>query len=282
MSSFVFVAVIFAACLHAVWNALVKAGADKQLGMIAVVMGHVPLAVIALLLVPAPAPQSWPFIAVGVFLHVGYQLFLQASYRIGDLTQVYPIARGTAPLLVTAVSVAFLGVHLQPLEFAGIMTIGLGILSLMFVRQNNGERNLKAAGLALVTSCFIAAYSLVDGTGVRLAGSALGFFAWLCLGNAVVIAGVMMLTNPGILTNVMRRGKRTFLIGGTASFTAFSIVIWAFTQAPIALVTALRETSIIFALVIGVIFLRERLTASKLVSTAVMLVGAGLLRVSSS
>ncbi|MEE9428663.1 MAG: DMT family transporter [Paracoccaceae bacterium] len=280
MTGFVFLAVILAACLHAVWNALVKSGTDKQLGMVAVTLGHVPLAVIGLAQVPAPARESWPYIAVGIGLHVGYQLFLMASYRIGDLTQVYPIARGSAPLLVALVSVVFLGVHLAPLELAGILTIGIGILSLMLVRHADGQRNMKAAGMALATGCFIAAYSLVDGTGARLAGTALGFFGWLAVGNAAAIALYAAITNPGLFKRLPFEGKRAFLIGGSASFTAFAIVIWAFTQAPIALVTALREISIVFALLIGVFFLKERLNLAKVFSTFVMLIGVALLRIS--
>ncbi len=278
MSGMVFLAVMFAAGLHAVWNALVKSSADKQLSMVAVVLGHLPLALIGLAVSPVPAPESWPYIGVAIILHVGYQLFLLASYRIGDLTQVYPIARGSAPLLVAAISVAFLGVTLQPFEIAGIVTIGIGILSLMLVRQADGQKNLKAAGFALTTGCFIAAYSLVDGTGARLAGTVLGFYGWLAVGNAAVIAAITAVRNPGVFRRLPTEGRQVFLIGGSASFFAFTIVIWAFTQAPIALVTALRETSIVFALLIGVFFLKERLNLAKVASTFLTLAGAALLR----
>ena len=263
MTGLVFAAVLFAAVLHALWNAMVKGGADKQLAMVAVVMGHVPLALIALLVVPAPVPESWPFIAVGVGLHVGYQLFLLASYKVGDLSQVYPIARGVAPLLLGVAAVTILGVRLQALEILGIFTIGLGILSLMLVRGRDGGRNMRAAWRAVVTGCFIAAYSLVDGLGARLAGSALGFFGWLAIGNALVIAAITGVRRPALFGRLVRVGRAVFVIGGAAAFSAFAIVIWAFTQAPIALVSALRETSIIFALLFGVVFLKERLGVAK-------------------
>lgn len=142
MSTIVFVAVITAAALHAVWNALAKGGADKYLSMAAIVLGHSPIALAVLPFVPSPAPESWPYLLAGIALHVGYQLFLLASYRAGDLTQVYPIARGTAPLLVAGVSTVFLGVELSPLEIAAVLTIGIGIMSLSFVRQRDGLRNL--------------------------------------------------------------------------------------------------------------------------------------------
>lgn len=278
MSTPVFLAVIAAALLHAAWNALVKQGADKHLGMTAVVLGHVPIALVVLPFVPFPAPVSWPWLLAGLLLHTGYQLFLMMSYRIGDLTQVYPIARGTAPLLVAGISVAFLGVHLAPLELLGVLTIGAGIMSMSLVRQRDGLRNRHAALLALATGGFIAAYSLVDGTGARLAGTALGYFGWASIGNAAVFASLMTLTRPGLLTQVFRRGKRAMILGGGASFVAYSMVIWAFTQAPIALVTALRETSIVFALLIGVFLLGERLDLAKVASTMVTLLGGALLR----
>ena len=278
MSPAVFAAVILAAFLHAAWNFLVKRGGDSGLAMIAVVTGHLPFAFGALLVFQAPAPESWPFIAASAALHVGYQLFLLNSYRVGDLTQVYPIARGAAPLIVAAVSVSFLGVSLGRGELIGIAIIACGILSLGLVRQADGVRNHRAAVLALGTGCFIAAYSLVDGTGARLAGTALGYFGWASIGNAAVFASLMALTRPGLLTQVFRRGKRAMILGGGASFVAYSMVIWAFTQAPIALVTALRETSIVFALLIGVFLLGERLDLAKVASTMVTLLGGALLR----
>ncbi|MFV2051906.1 EamA family transporter [Aliiroseovarius sp. YM-037] len=278
MSLTVFLAVIFAAMLHATWNALVKGGADKHLAMTAVVLGHVPIAVVAAVFMPLPAFESLPYLIAGIALHVGYQLFLLYAYRLGDLTQVYPIARGSAPLLVAAISVVFLGVHLNGTELLAIVTIGAGIISLGLVQRSDGLRNGRAAMFALATGGFIAAYSLVDGTGARLAGTATGFYAWLALGNAVAFAALITRISPGTLARVPTEGRRVFVIGGSASFLAYAFVTWAFTQAPIALVTALRETSIVFALLIGVFFLRERLDLAKVASTFLTLIGAGLLR----
>lgn len=279
MSTVVFFAVMAAAILHAVWNALVKGGQDKHLNMGAVVLGHMPLAALVLPFVPAPAVESWPYLVAGIGLHVGYQLFLLRSYRVGDLTQVYPIARGTAPLLVAAISVVFLGVHLQTIEVLAVLTIGAGIISLSLVRQGDGDRNIHAAMLALITGCFIAVYSLVDGVGARLAGTALGFYGWLAIGNGLVFAAFTALTRPGLLVQIPHRAKRVFAVGGSASFAAYALVIWSFTQAPIALVTALRETSIVFALLIGVFFLKEKLDLAKVASTMITLLGAALLKI---
>ncbi len=278
MTLTVFFAVILAAALHATWNALVKGGADKHLNMACVVIGHLPIVLIVIAIEPFPAMESWPYLFAGVVLHFGYQLFLLTSYRFGDLTQVYPIARGSAPLLVAAISVLFLGVVLSNIELFAIFIIAAGIVSLGLVRNATGARNGKAAALALCTGCFIASYSLVDGLGARLSGTAFGYYAWLGLANAVIFVIYLGLTKPQILPKLTREGRMTFWVGGSASYIAYALVIWAFTQAPIALVTALRETSIIFALGIGVVFLREKIDLAKVVSTFTTLIGAALLR----
>lgn len=280
MSATVFIAVMTAALLHASWNALVKGGADKRLNMAGVVIGHIPLAVLVLFFVPAPDPASYPYLVGGMVLHFGYQWFLLASYRIGDLTQVYPIARGSAPLLVGVVSVTFLGVALSGLEIIAICLIAAGIISIALVRGTDGLRNGNAAGLALVTGCFIASYSLVDGLGARVAGTALGFYAYLGIANSIIFAIYLAATTPTVLRDLLGKGRMVFLVGGSASFAAYSLVIWSFTQAPIALVTALRETSIIFALIIGVTMMGERLSLGKVLSTMVTLCGVILLRFS--
>ncbi len=278
MSGTVFMAVIAAALLHAVWNALVKGGGDKRLAMCAVVAGHVPLAIIALCIVPAPDPASWPYLLGGIVLHAGYQIFLVRAYNSGDLTQVYPIARGSAPLIVGLVSVTVLGVTLAPLEMLGIAAIAAGILSIALVRQTDGQRNPAAARLALVTGCFIASYSLVDGLGARVAGTSFGFYSWLALGNAAIFLGYMLRVAPQTIPGLWGSARVAFVVGGSASYAAYAMVVWAFTQAPIAMVTALRETSIVFALLIGVVFLKEPMNLLKVVSTMTTLFGALLLR----
>ncbi len=278
MTATVFFAILAAAILHAAWNAIVKGVDDKHLNMTALVLGNVPFALLVLPFVPAPTRDSWPYLAVGVVLQICYQLFLLAAYRLGDFTQVYPIARGTAPLLVAGVSVLFLGVQLSSMELIAILIIAAGIISVSIVRGQDGLRNAEAAKLACLTGCFIAAYSLVDGSGARLAGTALGYLAWSAIGNAIVFTIIMELRRPGLVMDIPKRGWSVFVFGGGASFIAYAIVLWAFTKAPIALVTALRETSIIFALLIGVLFLKEKLNLAKLLSVMATLVGAGLLR----
>lgn len=279
MSLTVFIVVLGAALLHASWNGLVKHSQDKYLSVSAIVLGHVPFAVVTLMFLPFPAPESWPYIIGGVFLHTGYALFLLYSYRLGDLTQVYPIARGTAPLIVTFVSVVFLGVHFSQLQFLGIFAIGIGIMALVIVRGETGGGNRAAGAMALVTGCFIAAYSLNDGIGARLAGTGVGFYCWLTVINGALFSSIMWFVKPSAIKGVFNKGRKLAFIGGGGSFLAYALVTWAFTQAPIALVTALRETSIVFALLIGVVVLKERVNLAKVVSVALSLAGAVLLRV---
>lgn len=279
MSWTVFFAVILAAALHATWNGMAKGSADKELSMAGVIIGHVPYALVALIFfVPLPAWESWPWLILGMIAHFGYQIFLINAYRIGDLTQVYPIARGAAPLIVTFVSLTFMGVVLSGLQLAGVAAIVCGLFSLALVRGADGLRNPKAAWLAVITGCFIASYSLADGIGARVAGTAVGYYAVLALLNAVVFAIYLVIWRPGVLPRLPTEGARTFVIGGGASFAAYSLVVWGFTQAPIAVVTALRETSIVFALLIGVFALGERLNLGKLISTFMALAGAAMLR----
>ncbi|MEP6064974.1 MAG: DMT family transporter [Paracoccaceae bacterium] len=278
MSSIVFIAVIGAAVLHAAWNALVKGGADKALSMGAVIIGHIPIAVAALPFVPFPNVESLPYLFGGIILHFGYQLFLLRSYQLGDLTQVYPIARGSAPLIVALFSVLVLGIHLEGLELLAIALIGLGIISLALVRQSDGLQNRNAAAFALITGLFIASYSLVDGLGARIAGTSLGFFCWLAIGNGFLMIAYLGVKSPATLRVIPRKGLPILVMGGGASFIAYALVTWAFTQAPIALVTALRETSIVFALLIGVFFLKEKLSLVKVFSTFSTLLGAILLK----
>lgn len=279
MNHTVFLAVIGAAMLHALWNAVVKSGSDKLVGMGAVVIGHGPLALVAVLLAPTPDVASLPYLAAGVALHFGYQLFLLHSYRLGDLTQVYPIARGSAPLIVAAVSVAFLGVTLGIAEIAAVALISLGILSLAIVQKADGTGTRGASWLALGTGVFIASYSLVDGTGAQLAGTSFGFYGWLALANAVLMAGFLVIRSPEAARTILQTQKRVALLGGGASFVAYALVTWAFTQSSIALVAALRETSIVFAMLIGVLFLKEKLDLKKLVATSLTLAGAFALRI---
>ncbi len=278
MTGAVFAAVLLAAGLHALWNALVKGGDDKAAGMVAVVLGQGVAGALALPFAAAPARDAWPLMALSVALHLGYQVFLVKAYRVGDLTQVYPIARGIAPLLVAPGSMLLLGATFSSAQLLAILLISTGIGSISLVRRADGLFQGRAALFAAMTGVFIAAYSINDGHGARLAGTAVGFYGWTACLNAVAFSLAAGRLRPGLVGKALAL-RKSLLIGGGASFLAYVIVVWAFTQAPIALVTALRETSIIFALFIGVFALREPLNLAKVFSTALTLAGAILLRV---
>ena len=278
MTLTVFFVVISAAVLHAVWNAAVKGSNDKVLGMTAVMIGQALPACVLLCFFPLPSYESMPWFIAGVCFHMGYQLFLMSAYKIGDFTQVYPIARGTAPMIVTLVSILFLGVELAPTELIAIAMIVLGIISLSIVRQSDGLRNPKAAFMAFCTGCCIAGYSLSDGLGARASLSAVGYMSVLMAVDGLLFAIYIRFVAPGTLSKMVREAKFRMIGGGFSAFIAYMMVVWAFTQAPIATVTALRETSIIFAVLIGVFVFREKLNLAKVLSVMISLAGAALLR----
>jgi len=281
MTTTVFAVVLFAALLHAAWNALVKGGADKAAGMMAVILGQGLCGLLLLPFAPLPTADSLPYLAAGVGLHLGYNIFLIQAYKVGEFTQVYPIARGVSPLLVVLGTALFFGVTFNSMEMLAVFVISVGIISTSLARRADGLFQRKAAVLALITGAFIAGYSIVDGHGARLAGSALAYYAWLSVLDACffLVAGAVL--RNGLIRRSINLPLHLF-VGGCASFVAYLLVIWAFTQAPIALVTALRETSIIFALLIGVGVLHERLSLAKVSSIAMTLIGAVLLRVNRS
>ncbi len=257
---------------------MVKSNDDKVVSMTAVTLGRAPLALLAIPFVPFPAPESWLLLGLSVIVHLFYQLSLIQAYRLGDFTQVYPIARGSAPAMVTLVSLFGLGVVLTLNQITAICLILAGIFCLSLLKQTDGLRNPKAVAAALLTGCCIACYSLLDGFGARSAGTAMGYIAWMSSISSLVFSIVIGLYRPDALRAAFSKDLRMTWMGGAASVTAYMLVVWAMTEAPIAVVTALRETSTIFALFIGVLFLKERLTPGKVFATLLTISGVLLLR----
>jgi len=251
--------------------------------MLLIALGHVPPGVIFVLFAPWPSMDVLPWLAASLALHLGYQLFLAASYRVGDLTTVYPIARGSAPLFVTMVSLTVLDVNLSWAQVGSVGLLILGLLLLSYDRLGANKRQWTVVILALVTGGFIASYSLVDGLGARKMGYALAYWGWVAIGNGVLMTLWMLLFQPSSIVKVRLNPQNliTLLLGGGASYLAYGIVTWAFTQAPIAVITALRETSVIFALLIGLIFLGERSTTLKIAACLMTVFGVVLLRITS-
>ncbi len=267
MEATVFVMVIVAALLHAVWNAVVKMQGDRLVVM-AIIMGSSGLlSLMALPFVAFPAPESWPYIGISVVLHNVYYLLLIASYRLGDFSHVYPIARGVSPLVVTLISVLLLGEQLTTAGLFAIALISLGLISLAKVREP--LLNWRPVAAALVTGVFIALYTVTDGLGVRAAADPHGYTFWLFFldGFPLVLAVVLLRRRETL--RVVRANWAPGLFAGVVSLFAIWLLMWALALAPIAYVSALRETSTMFAVVIGVVFLKERLDLRRLAAVFV-------------
>ena len=274
----VFIAVIFAAFLHATWNGMVKSHEDKYVAVASIVLGHVPASLIIIYFMPLPTLESLPYIITSAFIHQGYQWFLLTAYRYGDYTKVYPIARGSGPVIVTIVSLLFLGVILGRYELIGIVIVSIGILSLSF-QNSEALRNKKAIFFALLTGLFIGLYSMIDGYGARVSMSPLSYIGFSFILNALMFPFFLkFMDQPNITKRVFNKAKSLFIIGGTFSYIVYAIVVWGFTKAPIPLVSTLRETSIIFALLIGTFFLKERFTIFKSISIFTIFVGVIFLK----
>ena len=276
----VFLMVLGAALVHATWNALVKTDRDR-LALIRV-MSFTQLA-LSLCLAPfvaVPAAESRPYLAASTVLCTGYMLFLNRAYQMADLSLVYPLARGVAPFIVAVVSVGFLGEHLGRANQLAILLMGLGITSLALARGAASLRDWRPVVLALMTGSFIGAYTIVDGLGARAAGSPHGYMIWLSLITALLIVGCVGWLQRGRRTPLSPRSRNVGIAAGIMSYGSTWVVIWALTLAPLAMVSALRETGIVFAVIIGVVFLKERVNPARLASIALTLIGTALLKLS--
>ena len=273
MDNEVFFLVLLATVMHAVWNGMVKKHSDKVVAVSGIVFGHVPCSVVAIVFLPMPSVESIPFILASIIIHQGYQWFLLSSYQIGDLTKVYPIARGSGPLVTTIISILFLGLVLDNLIILSILFICIGIIMLGIFDKPN-KNNSKVIKYSLFTGFFIGLYSLVDGHGARISLSAISYISWSFLINAFVFPIALSFKNQkNVFKRVKNKGKQIFWIGGTLSYAIYTIVVWAFTKAPIPMVGALRETSIFFSIFIGYFFLKEKITPSKIFSIIFIVTG---------
>ncbi len=275
----VFLLVLCAALVHATWNAMIKAAEDQQAAFETMFASQGFMSVCLIPFVAVPAPESWPNMAASAVLCVGYVYFLQRAYKVGDFSQIYPLARGVAPLLVAIASVAILGEQIDPLAQIAVFLISLGIVSLSLSRGADGLRDPWPVLWALGTSCFIACYSVIDGVGARVSGSAHGYVVWLTLITSILIPCIMRVTARGERPPVSMRTRRIGLLAGVMSYAAAWIVVWAMTQAPLPLVSALRETSVVFAVVIGITVFKERVRVFRMASIAITLAGTALLKI---
>ncbi len=259
MSLTITFAVLLAALLHASWNAMIKGGGDVLLDTAAIVAGAGLVTLPFLLVVPVPDAASWPYIGASVAIHIAYYYLMINAYRSGDLSLVYPLMRGVAPLITGLLGVVTLRELPGPLNWIGMLLISAGVVALA-LRTVHHTPSGRAVGFALMNALVIAVYTIVDGTGARLAGDAWSYIAWLFVLDALPFTAYMLARHRAEFIDALNRRRARGLVGGSLSAAAYAISVWAMTKAPVALVASLRETSVLFATLIGARLLHEKLT----------------------
>ncbi len=274
--------VLVAALLHSIWNAVAKAIPDRLAASSLISLAHLAAGSVGILIFPMPAVESWPYLAASTAIQSAYLLILTASYKHGDFSQVYPLARGSAVVLIAGGAGVFLGETLTPLQSLATLAVAGALIALAFVGSPSGKvsGSRRGAAFALLTGAAIAGYSLVDGTGARESGSPLGYAMWLFALQGVVVLGICWLRAPdrSALLGSVRTWWRIGMFGGVLSLISYAIVVWAQTLAPLALVSALRESSVLLAGVIGFLFFKERFSKRRAVLTAIAVAGIATLQ----
>lgn len=277
MTAFVFVAVLIAALLHACWNAIIKFGDDKLQGMVLLSVAHGLIGLMLIAVFPIPSKESWWLLAGSVLFHLMYKTFLTFAYMRGDLSRVYPIARGTAPMIVLVISLIALSDVMLASQIFGIVLVGLGITLMAWGVFAHGEERALVP-YALLAAVGTAGYSLFDGLGARVSGSVSGYIGWLFFLDAFLFTvGGVAIKGHAVLPKSVKIWMLG-LIAGVCSVAAYWIAVWAMTLAPIALVTALREVSVLFAILIGVLFFKDKAMVGKIFAGLVIVAGVIAIR----
>jgi drug/metabolite transporter (DMT)-like permease len=276
MSPGVFGAVLFAAALHATWNAIVKRGGETRLTTVMVATAAALIAAVALPFLGPPARASWPSIAASTVFQAGYCLLLAQAYRLADMSQAYPLMRGTAPLLVAIAGAAGLGEPLSAPAWLGVGVICAGVLGMAAEARRGASRT--GLSLALANAVVIAGYTLIDGAGVRRSGAPASYTLWIFLLTGLALGGWAMLGPRAAFASHLRGHWRAGLVGGAGALGSYGIALWAMTLAPVALVAALRETAILFGAAISAFVLRERVGPVRIAAACVIAAGAAVLR----
>jgi drug/metabolite transporter (DMT)-like permease len=277
----VFLMVLGAALVHALWNALIKTDGNR-LGLIKLMsLTQLCLSLCLLPFVAVPAADSWPYLAASMLFSTAYMLSLNQAYAEGDLSLVYPLARGATPVLVAIISIFVLGEQLSRISQLAILLIGAGITSLALT-HGIGINSRRPVLLALRTGAFIAGYTIFDSLGARASGNVHGYMVWLSLLTSILIValahGMQRDLQPASGTPISTRSRRAGIASGLLSYGSSWVVIWALTLAPMALVSALRETGVVFAVIIGVVILKEPVNLSRLASIMTTMVGTAVLK----
>ncbi len=277
MSFAVFLAVMGAAFLHALWNALIKLGTSKVGGMVILSIVEIPIGLAVVAFSPPIALAAVPWVIAAGCTHFAYKFFLSYAYDRGDLSRVYPIARGAAPMMVALVGAFILADAVTGRQYLAIAVLAAGILLMARGVFTSGEdRRLLpfALGSALATAC----YTMIDGMGARISGSPAAYVAWVFVADGMIFTTGMLLLRGWSIVPRDGRAWRMGALASTASYGAYAVSIWAMTFAPIALVAALRETSILFAVLIGWLAFGERMSREKAIAAGVIVAGVLLSR----
>ena len=279
MENFVFLAVLFAALCHAGWNALIKIGLDPLSTTTLIVIGSGVVGLAFLPFVGMPDPAAWPWVVASSVIHLFYFAALIEGYRSGDLGQVYPIARGSAPLMTAGATTILIGERLSAVGWTGIVVLVVGVL-LLSARGGRefAKVDWRAIGFALLTALTICTYSVVDGIGARLSGNAPSYTLWTFIGNAIVMVPYALYRDGRGVFPAMRFYWRRGLTGGALQVLSYGIVLWAMTLTPIAIVATLRETSVLFGAAIAVVWLKEPLRAVRIAAALLIVAGLVLIR----
>ncbi|MCW2256335.1 drug/metabolite transporter (DMT)-like permease [Providencia alcalifaciens] len=274
MTTSVLLAVLFAAFCHASWNALVKFGNDRFFGLIMISFFSGVLAVPALFWLGLPSANAIRWLMLSVIFHIGYTYFLSQAYTHGDLGQIYPISRGSAPLITAFLSLLIFNEMISLAGFIGILLIISGVIIIAFAgREFTVNIKGKALLYALCTAFFTACYTLSDGHGSRTSEDPVVYTLWLFLLNGIVLMVPGVVKYRTTLFQGIKQYWRTGLLGGLMQLISFGIAIWAMSQAPIVLVAAIRETSVLFAMFLSIVFLKERFNMMRIIACTVILAG---------
>ncbi|WP_347265985.1 DMT family transporter [Paracoccus sp. (in: a-proteobacteria)] len=275
MSLAAFATVLFAAALHASWNAIVKGGRDKLMMTALIAVTAAAIAGVVLPFLRQPAPASWPYIVASVLLQSGYFVLVARIYHVADMSQAYPVMRGTAPLLVALASMVLLKESLGAGALLGIGLICAGVLSMAAA---GGRGDNRGTGLALLNAVVIAGYTLVDGIGVRISGAPAGYAFWIFLLTGLPFLAWGLVARRDDFLGAMRQYMLAGLVGGIGTSASYGLALWAMTLAPVAMVSALRETSILFGAAISGLILRETVGRARIAAACLIAAGAMALR----
>lgn len=281
MSGFVVLIVLFGALLHAGWNTIVKSGPDKYLGAVLVCGAAGLIALFFIPFIPLPHAPSWPYMMTSTILQVCYMFLVAAAYSNGDMSLAYPLMRGTPPLLVAIAAGPIMGEVLGAAQWLAVGLISGGVLTMALERgtgNGQGHNRARTMVIALVNALFIAGYTLVDGMGVRVSGNAVSYTLWAFLFNAVPVVVWGIWRYRSLLPAHIRQYGHLALVGGAGTLGSYGLALWAMTMAPVAMVAALRETSILFAMVLSVIMLGEHVSAKRLAGAGLIVCGTVLMR----